>query len=82
MKFSSYICSNCSPNFKEQQIESSKEEEQNCHYCQQRKISKTAETLYRGYPSCFSCKKIEKDIENSSSPKFKNMHKHNKTSVG
>ena len=78
------LCKICLPIFKDPispDPECSKEEESECHYCAMRKITKQAETLYKGFPSCFSCKRIDKEIKNpqSSNPK---SHKHNKTSIG
>ena len=78
------ICNSCLPAFKDPSSsdpEGSKEEESQCHYCAMRKIVKPAETLYKGSPACFSCKRIDKEIKNPHPP-YPKSHKHNKTSIG
>lgn len=77
------ICHKCSTCFKEQPfLEDSKQEDTECHYCSLRKILKPAETLYKGFPSCFACKKIDKELNKPPGAIMKSSHKHNKTSIG
>ena len=80
------LCSHCFSNFQHpspSHKEESKQEELECHFCKLRKISTLAETLYNGFPSCFPCKKQEKEINLSHiKQNYQMTHKHNKTSVG
>lgn len=81
----SHFCENCAPRFETPCIfpESRKEDEKICDFCR----FHAAETLFKGKPSCFSCKKLEKTLKtpafSQENPKpLSPIHKHNKTSVG
>lgn len=85
----SHFCETCAQRFEFPAIttESRKEEEILCEFCR----FHAAETLYKGKSSCFSCKKLEKNLKETAispaipqeKPKIASPgHKHNKTSVG